>query len=384
MAATTTRLKGMTWDHSRGYDPLAATATSYAAAHPGVQIEWEKRSLQAFADFPIGQLAAEYDLIVLDHPHAGQVAREGYLVPLDALGRNAELATLVRQSVGASHETYQYDRHQWALAIDAATQVASYRPDLIESPPTTWPDVIELARQGRVLWPIKPVDSMMSFFTLAANRGAPCCTDAQGPLIRRDDTSVVLEAMLALASHVPPECLSMNPIQTYERMSAPGEERFAYCPLAYGYTNYARSGYRHNLIRFTDIPEWAPGAGPRGSCIGGTGLAISAKCKAIDVAADYAFWVASAAVQKGLYFDAGGQPANTVAWDDEHCNHVAHGFFRDTRTTLDSAYLRPRYDGYLRFQDRGGTVLNQCLAGRITPESACELLEQAYVQSLPP
>ena len=42
-------LRGMTWDHSRGFDPMVATSAAYAAAHPGVSITWEKRSLQAFA-----------------------------------------------------------------------------------------------------------------------------------------------------------------------------------------------------------------------------------------------------------------------------------------------------------------------------------------------
>jgi multiple sugar transport system substrate-binding protein len=43
-------LKGMTWDHSRGYDPMVATSDAFARDNPGVTISWEKRSLQAFAD----------------------------------------------------------------------------------------------------------------------------------------------------------------------------------------------------------------------------------------------------------------------------------------------------------------------------------------------
>jgi multiple sugar transport system substrate-binding protein len=102
----------------------------------------------------------------------------------------------------------------------------------------------------------------------------------------------------------------------------------------------------------------------------------------MKTAADYAFWIASADVQKSLYFDAGGQPGNAVAWDDDHCNRVAHDFFRDTRTTLDRVYLRPRYAGYLQFQDQGGTILNDCLCGRTDVDSACDLLERTYGQSL--
>ena len=48
------RLKGMTWDHSRGYDPMIATSKVFAERHNNeVSIEWDKRSLQAFADRPI-------------------------------------------------------------------------------------------------------------------------------------------------------------------------------------------------------------------------------------------------------------------------------------------------------------------------------------------
>lgn len=76
------RLRGMTWDHPRGYDPLVACSALYKD-HNGVEITWEKRSLQDFESFPVEELARRYDLIVIDHPHAGQVAREGCLYPLD-------------------------------------------------------------------------------------------------------------------------------------------------------------------------------------------------------------------------------------------------------------------------------------------------------------
>jgi hypothetical protein len=79
-------LRGMTWDHARGYDPMVATSAAYAAAHPGVTITWEKRSLQAFADRPISEMAETYDLMVIDHPHVGEVAKAGQP---SALGRSA-------------------------------------------------------------------------------------------------------------------------------------------------------------------------------------------------------------------------------------------------------------------------------------------------------
>ena len=46
-------LKGMSWDHPRGYDPMVASAKAFNEIYPEVKIIWEKRPLQAFADRPI-------------------------------------------------------------------------------------------------------------------------------------------------------------------------------------------------------------------------------------------------------------------------------------------------------------------------------------------
>ena len=76
-------LKGITWNHTRGFLPMVATAQRYSELHPGINIHWEKRSLQHFADFPISQLAEKFDLLVLDHPSIGMAAENGLLLPLD-------------------------------------------------------------------------------------------------------------------------------------------------------------------------------------------------------------------------------------------------------------------------------------------------------------
>ncbi|NBU65362.1 MAG: carbohydrate ABC transporter substrate-binding protein, partial [Chloroflexia bacterium] len=49
----TTTLRGIAWNHTRGYLPMVASAQRFQELHPDVEIVWEKRSLQAFADQPI-------------------------------------------------------------------------------------------------------------------------------------------------------------------------------------------------------------------------------------------------------------------------------------------------------------------------------------------
>ncbi len=94
----------------------------------GIQIEWEKRSLQDFESFPVDELARRYDLIVIDHPHVGQITRENCLLPLDVPDRREAIEILRHQSVGLSLESYRYAGRLWALPIDAATQVQAWRP----------------------------------------------------------------------------------------------------------------------------------------------------------------------------------------------------------------------------------------------------------------
>ncbi|TIP82858.1 MAG: carbohydrate ABC transporter substrate-binding protein, partial [Mesorhizobium sp.] len=58
-------LKGMTWSHPRGYNPMVACSALWKQ-RTGVAVEWDKRSLQDFESFPVEELARAYDLIVID------------------------------------------------------------------------------------------------------------------------------------------------------------------------------------------------------------------------------------------------------------------------------------------------------------------------------
>src|SRR3954454_22701106 len=106
-------LKGITWNHSRGFVPMVATAQRFSELHPGIDIIWEKRSLQQFADFSIEQLADQYDLLVIDHPWAGFAARTKTILPLDEYLPADFMKDQEQNSVGASCESYSYNHHQW-------------------------------------------------------------------------------------------------------------------------------------------------------------------------------------------------------------------------------------------------------------------------------
>src|SRR4051812_13910322 len=154
MSESPTVLRGMTWNHTRGYLPLVATAQRFSELNPEIEVVWEKRSLKAFEEFPVERLAADYDLLVFDHPFTGYAAKHGPLLPLDEHLPSSFLADQAANSVGGSHASYLFGGHQWALAIDAAAPISFWREDLIVSlglaVPGTWEELVALARAGHV------------------------------------------------------------------------------------------------------------------------------------------------------------------------------------------------------------------------------------------
>ena len=370
-----TTLRGLTWKHDRGVAPLLATAKEFGLHNPDVQIEWEARTLHEFGDVSVASIAGRYDFIVIDHPFMGDVARDGYLLALDEFIHEADLQRLASESVGASHQSYFYDDHQWALAIDAASQVSGYRADLLPTPPATWDEVFELARtrSGFVTPALLPLDSMMCFFTLCANTGRPCCASDAGPLVDRPTGEMALDRLRALAATAATDALQSNPIAIWERMSATDD--IAYCPLAFGYSNYARRNYRQHLLSYANIP------GTRGATLGGAGLAITKHCADPAIAVEYALWVASADCQKTTYVQSGGQPGNRRAWADAEANSITNGYFRAILATLEAAYVRPRFPNFIDFQTAAGHAVHAFLRGEKTAKTALDEMDRLWAQS---
>jgi multiple sugar transport system substrate-binding protein len=358
-----------------------ATAQRFCETHPSTDVTWAKRSLQEFADFPLAELVKNFDLLVIDHPFMGHAARHRLLLPLDEHLSSDFLHDQAQNSVGDSHWSYFYDDHHWALAIDAAAPVSCWRPDLLERMetrvPESWEELLDLGKRGLVVFSSIPVDRLMNFYMF-------CCALGESPFSHAEaliDTEIGAGALTLLRELVAccsPEILAWNPIATYEAMSA--RDDFVYCPFAYGYSNYARRGYGANRLEFGDLLHIANGAIGR-STLGGAGLAISSACKHRDIALAYACFVASPECQRSLYVQNGGQPGHRSAWTDDEANRVTNGFFRNTLPALDRAYLRPRYDGYVGFQESAGPLVHEFLKRGGNPGAVIGELQRLYAFS---
>jgi len=371
------QLKGMTWNHERGIAPLEAASRKFHEANPDIAIAWDARSLHDFERYPLELLADRYDLIMIDHPHLGVAVAQQLLLPLDGLLPQPFLEDQRSNSVGLSYASYQFAGKQWALAVDAAAQITAYREDLLAqaeqgqepSAPATWDETLRMAQSlppGLSIGiPLVPVHAYSSFFTLCAQLGGTAfwSEERDVPLQVGEEALALLENLAAIAH---PKSFELDPIGMYELMC--GTNEVAYVPLIYGYSNYARRGFSANRVRCGNIP--AANAVPSGSMIGGVGLAISARCKHVQAAADFARLAAGGEYQKTGFFEHGGQPGHLSAWTDPQVNARCNGFFSETLRTLELGSMRPRFAGYIGFQEEAGAAIRQHLIERTGSRAA--------------
>ena len=357
MAEMTVR-KGMTWDHPRGFDSVVA-CNALLEERFGVSVEWTARSLLEFGDQHVREFAPGHDLMVIDHPHVPDGVADGALLAMDDLLSHEQLEKLARESAGPSHESYRFLGKIWALAIDAATQVSVYRPDLSDGVPPFWDDVMTDARKGKVLWPHKPVDAFSTFATLSAQWGSPLGSSEN--FLDEDVTQEVMEFLLSFAALVPEECQRSNPFEISEMLVS--SDDYAYATPLYGYTNYSRQGFRSRVLAYDDVPSFDGLAS--GAQLGGAGIAVSAHSAQPEKAALVAAYLSSAEAQNGPYTEMHGQPGNVRAWLSPAMNSLTHGFFRNTLRTIERSWVRPRVVGWPDFQFAVSRVIHQALVNKV-------------------
>jgi multiple sugar transport system substrate-binding protein len=366
-------LRGITWDHPRGYVGLEAATAAYQALAPDVTVTWDRHSLHHFESHPIEDLAEKYDLIVLDHPSMGDVVQAQCLVDLLPYRDRLDLGSLEADTVGASFASYLYEGGLWALPIDAACQVAVYRPDVLEqlgvAPPATLDEVHTLARHGKLALALGGVHGFMCFLTLCANMGSPFQAPPAPMLPEREVGITALETLRALASYCPPEAIEWNSIAALNALST--RDDLLYGPYIYGFSPYSALPTRR--LVFTTIPA-GPTGSIGGSVIGGTGLAISRNCARLDAALDIARYLTSASVQLRIGLDD-GQPARRSAWLNPQLNAAYADFYVNTLPAIDASWLRPRYAGYVPFQSAAGEIVTDYLRDGSSPEATLDELD---------
>lgn len=380
MTGTRLVLRGLGWDHDRCRAPLVACTQAWARQHPEIELTWEFRSLTRFGEEPTEHVAHRYDIVMIDHPFCGTAEASGALRPLDDLLAPGVLEALAADSIGPSHASYSFHGRQWALATDAACQVAAVREDLLggEPAPATWDEVLALARAkpGRVAVPLAPAQAMCSFLTLCANAGHAAAAET-GRLV---DPVAGLRAMSLLSELYrlgPPEATTWEQPEALGALTA---DRLVYVPIVFGFVTYSRADRVEFPCRFLDLPS--AGGGPIGSILGGAGLSVSAASKHPFEAAQFVAFASGADAQRRIVGPAGGQPGSRKAWTAPELDNEVNGFFSGTTATIEQAWVRPREHWWPGFQLEGGRLLQRGFGASEPPERLLATLSEVYIDSV--
>ena len=349
--------RGLTWDHPRGYTALADAAREIVPGQ-GLHIEWDKQPLEGFESHPIADLCARYDLVVLDHPHVGEAVEAGCLQPIEAVLGVDLLAEIGAATIGPCLTSYRYAGRHWALPLDAAAQVTAYRPDL-SAPAANWSGVLALSTEGGVGMSLIGPHAILSLLSIAASFGDPPATEDPQRLLRDDTGIEAVELLAELASRSPASIQQLNPIGILGHMAQRDDVRLV--PLIYGYVNYTRPMPGRYAVAFADAPSGR--AGP-GSTLGGTGIGVSTRCAVTPELKAHLGWLLSADAQTGYIPSHDGQPSRRGAWHNSVVNDAWPNFYSSTKNTLERAYVRPRFRGYIAWQSAASAYLRGALLQR--------------------
>lgn len=370
------RYSGITWDHPRGYNALAAAAAALDPAEDRLSIDWDKQPLESFESKPITTSCGRYDLVVLDHPHIGEAVAGDCLRPLEDLFDDEIIAALGEDTIGPSLASYRFAGRHWALPLDAATQVMAARADLLgEPPPDTWDEVIRLSRRsGKVAMSLAGPHALLTFLSIATALGEPPAVQDPDVLVSTETGIDAFDLMAGLACRSPANVRQENPIGLLDHMAR--DVDVVLCPLIFGYVNYAapRDG---TAIRFCNAPSTAKGGRP-GSTLGGTGLGISTRCRVSEDLGRHLLWLMGEEAQTRFIPAHDGQPSLRAAWTHPILNLRWDDFYRNTADTLESAYVRPRHAGYVPFQGRASALLRNAIDDGVPAVAVLGKLQALY------
>jgi multiple sugar transport system substrate-binding protein len=343
--------QGLTWDHPRGYRALEAAAARDAPAI----LQWSRQPLEGFESHPIADLAARYDLLVLDHPHLGEAIAEDCLQPVEDWFPRHDLLRIAAETVGPAYASYAWNGRHYALPLDVATQVMARDPLRLPEPPDTWDDVEAAAQTMPVALSLAGPHAILTFLSLCVSLGEPPGDEAFVSM------SVAREAMgrlRRLARLAPAGSDALNPIGLLETMAT--IDAIALVPLVYGYVPYATTMEGRRRIAFSEAPRMAPG-GRRGSVLGGTGIGLTRRARPSRALVRHLSWLMSREAQSTFIPEHSGQPSNRAAWTDDAVNRAAGDFYRATLATAEGAYLRPRFDGWIAFQTEASERIREAI-----------------------
>ena len=182
-----------------------------------------------------------------------------------------------------------------------------------------------------------------------------------GEVIAEAAGTQALSLLRELVQLSAPGSFDRNPIRTWQLLA--DSDAVAYCPFAYGYSNYSRAGYASNILCAGGLvsPQLASRSARH---LGGAGLAISRNLQASGRCPRLCRIRRQPTHAEDSYAlnPAANQAIVQRGSDSSHLVDAAtNNFFANTLSTLDAAWIRPRFPGFIGFRMPASTIVHHYL-----------------------
>ena len=156
------------------------------------------------------------------------------------------------------------------------------------------------------------------------------------------------------------------------------------CPLVYSYAYYGAAAGGRAPLAWSAAPRLFPADGPGLGTLGGTGLAVSPRAyDRVLTVTKYARGLLDVGTQLDLVAPVGGQSATAAVWTSEAVDQAWNGHYSATLDTLTASYVRPRFDGWIAFQDELSERVRELLGNDEDPGRAVDRIEADYRARVP-
>ncbi|BCL68783.1 membrane protein [Vibrio nigripulchritudo] len=358
--------KGLTWDHPRGYQALQ-TSLDWQDC-PVAQ--WDIQPLSGFEETPLEELADQYDLLVIDHPHLGQAVESQCLQPLDMLFSPMWLEELKTSCIGLSAQSYWYDSHCWALPLDASSQIMAYQKQAEDAVLGLggWQDLIK----GNLKYQLCLAGPHPTLQLLAMTLSLDPSLKSDALFIPEDEGVESLDLFKSVFKNSIEPSRVLNPIELLDTLSR--SDSLDLCPFVYGYVNYSTES--------SNLCVTSPIGGE--SILGGTGIAITQRCTVNNDLLIYLKKLLSPNIQSAFIPNNGGQPSFQSAWSEANINQNSNDFYQNAFSTVNGAHLRPRHPGYTHFQDKAAHLIRHSLFHSEPSRYTIKKINQLYSKTKEP
>jgi multiple sugar transport system substrate-binding protein len=151
------------------------------------------------------------------------------------------------------------------------------------------------------------------------------------------------------------------------------------CPLVYSYAYYGQPTADRAALAWSAAPRLFAGDSVGNGTLGGTGLAVTPRAYSKVLAVTkYARGLLDVRTQLDLVSAVGGQSATTAVWESPAVDAAWNGHYSATLGTVRASYVRPRFDGWIGFQDELSERVRELLDNDDDPAAAVDRIEDDY------